>query len=188
MITHTQKIFIRDESIGSTIVACPQPHPIFTQFSSEFLHPPHQMEHILVEEICIGWGRWPSEGSSTSGQADNFSSRTASVARRGLRTMGLTETLMLLRLCELLSRRGGPSKRYRPSVPKVREGQKHCALAGNIASGAGGGTGGMSREARRDRSKILGCFGTEGAALQDTWLLRTCKEGTIRGGDKGCRV
>jgi hypothetical protein len=34
--------------------------------------------------------------------------------------MGLTETLMLLRLCEFLSRRGGPSKRYRPSVPKDR--------------------------------------------------------------------
>jgi hypothetical protein len=74
------------------------------------------------------------------------------------------------------------------SATKVREGQKHCAPAGNITSWAGGGTGKMSREARRDRSKILGCFGTEGAALQDTWLLRTCKEGTVRGKDKGCRV
>jgi hypothetical protein len=34
--------------------------------------------------------------------------------------MGLTEMLMLLRLCEFLSRRGGPSKRYRPSVPKAQ--------------------------------------------------------------------
>jgi hypothetical protein len=74
------------------------------------------------------------------------------------------------------------------SETKVREGQKHCAPAGNISSGAGGSTGEMFREARRDQSKILGCFGTEGATLQDTWLLRTCKEGTIRGGDKGCRV
>jgi hypothetical protein len=57
------------------------------------------------------------------------------------------------------------------SATKVREGQKHYAPTGNIASGAGGGTGGVSREARRDQSKILGCFGTEGAALQDTWLL-----------------
>jgi hypothetical protein len=56
------------------------------------------------------------------------------------------------------------------SATKVREGQKHCAPAGNIASGASGGTGEMSGEARRDRSKILGCFGTEGAALLDTWL------------------
>jgi hypothetical protein len=60
--------------------------------------------------------------------------------------------------------------------------------AGNIASGAGGGMGEMSGEARRNRSKILGCFGTEGAALLDTWPPRTCKEVTVRGGDKGCRV
>jgi hypothetical protein len=74
------------------------------------------------------------------------------------------------------------------SVTKVQRSQKRCAPAGNISSGAGGSTGEMSREARRDRSKILGSFGAEGAALHDTWLLRTCKEGTIRGGDKGCRV
>jgi hypothetical protein len=46
----------------------------------------------------------------------------------------------------------------------------------------------MSGKARRDRSRILGCFGTEGAALLDMWLPPTCKEGTARGGDKGCRV
>jgi hypothetical protein len=60
--------------------------------------------------------------------------------------------------------------------------------SGTPRAGASGSTGKMSREARRDRSKILSCFGTEGAALHDTWLLRTCKEGTVRGGDKGCRV
>jgi hypothetical protein len=53
---------------------------------------------------------------------------------------------------------------------------------------AGSGTGVMSQETRRSRSKVLGCFGTEGAVRCDTWTLRTCKEGTVRGGDKGCRV
>jgi hypothetical protein len=71
---------------------------------------------------------------------------------------------------------------------KVREGQKHGAPAGNIASGASGGTGEMSGEVRRDRGRILGCFGTEGVVLLDTWLPPACKEGTVRGGDKGCRV
>jgi hypothetical protein len=46
----------------------------------------------------------------------------------------------------------------------------------------------MSKEARRGRSEDLGCFGTEGAVHYDTWTLRTCKEGTVRGGDKGRRV
>jgi hypothetical protein len=64
-------------------------------------------------------------------------------------------------------------------------GQKHCVPAGNIASGGSGGTGEMSEKVRRDRSRIPGCFGTEGAALLDTWLPPTCKEGTARGGDKG---
>jgi hypothetical protein len=73
-------------------------------------------------------------------------------------------------------------------VNEVREGQKYCAPAENIASGASSGTGGMSGKVRRDRSWTQGCFGIEGAALLDTWLLPTCKEGTARGGDKGCRV
>jgi hypothetical protein len=46
------------------------------------------------------WGRWPSEASSTSSQADDFSSRAVSVTRGGFRNTGLTETLMLFRLCE----------------------------------------------------------------------------------------
>jgi hypothetical protein len=46
----------------------------------------------------------------------------------------------------------------------------------------------MSQEARRGRSEVPGCFGTEGAEHCDMWTLRTCKEGTVRGGDKGRRV
>jgi hypothetical protein len=46
----------------------------------------------------------------------------------------------------------------------------------------------MSQEARRGRSEVPGYFGTEGAVRWDTWMLRTCKEGTVRGGDKGRRV
>jgi hypothetical protein len=61
------------------------------------------------------------------------------------------------------------------SATKVRERQKHCAPTGDISPGAGGSTGEMSKEARRDWSKIPCCFGAEGATLQDTWLLRTCK-------------
>jgi hypothetical protein len=57
------------------------------------------------------------------------------------------------------------------SATKGQRSQKRCAPVGNISSGAGGSTGEMSREARRDRSKILGSFGAEGAALHDTWLL-----------------
>jgi hypothetical protein len=53
---------------------------------------------------------------------------------------------------------------------------------------AGSGTGVMPQEARRSRSEVLGCFGTEGVVRCDTWTLRTCKEGTVRGGDKGRRV
>jgi hypothetical protein len=55
-------------------------------------------------------------------------------------------------------------------------------------AGAGSGTGVMSQEARRGWSEVLGCFGTEGAVRCDTWTLRMCKEGTVRGGDKGRRV
>jgi hypothetical protein len=46
----------------------------------------------------------------------------------------------------------------------------------------------MSRKARRDQGKIVGCFGTEGAMHRNTWLLQTCKGGTVRGRDKGRRV
>jgi hypothetical protein len=31
-------------------------------------------------------------------------------------------------------------------------------------------------------------FGAEGAAILDTWLPPTCKEGSIQSRDKGCRV
>jgi hypothetical protein len=33
----------------------------------------------------------------------------------------------------------------------------------------------MSRKTRCDQSRIVGCFGTEGAVRRDTWLLQTCK-------------
>jgi hypothetical protein len=33
----------------------------------------------------------------------------------------------------------------------------------------------MSRKPRRNRSRIVGCFGAEGAVPHDTWLLQTCK-------------
>jgi hypothetical protein len=46
----------------------------------------------------------------------------------------------------------------------------------------------MSQKARRDQGEIMGCFGVEGAVRCDTWLLRTCKGGTVRGRDKGRRV
>jgi hypothetical protein len=46
----------------------------------------------------------------------------------------------------------------------------------------------MSQEARRGQGEIPGCFRTEGAVRCDTWTLLTCKEGTVRGGDKGCRM
>jgi hypothetical protein len=140
------------------------------------------------------WGRWPSEASPTSGQADDFSSRAVSVTRRDLRIMDLTETLMPLMSCDFcctgMVLRGGAGLRHRWLYfgDEGSRGQKHCALAGNIASGASSGTGEMSKKVRHDRSRILGCFGTEGAALLDTWLPPTCKGGTARGGDKGCRV
>jgi hypothetical protein len=111
--------------------------------------------------------------------------------------MGLTETLMPLMsrefCCAGVVLRGGAGLRCRRHRwlhfgDEGSRGQKHCASAGDIASGASSGTGEMSEKARRDRSRILGCFGTEGAALLDMWLPPTCKEGTARGGDKGCRV
>jgi hypothetical protein len=33
----------------------------------------------------------------------------------------------------------------------------------------------MSRKTRRVQSRIVGCFGAEGALRRDTWLLQTCK-------------
>jgi hypothetical protein len=45
-------------------------------------------------------GKWPSEALSTSGQADGFGSRAASATRGSSRSAALTETLMLLVLCE----------------------------------------------------------------------------------------
>jgi hypothetical protein len=46
------------------------------------------------------WGKWPSEAFSTSGQADGFGSRTASVTRGSFCSVGLMETPILLELCK----------------------------------------------------------------------------------------
>jgi hypothetical protein len=43
----------------------------------------------------------------------------------------------------------------------------------------------MSLKARRDQGEILGCFGAEGAVRCDTWLLRTCKRGTVQAETRG---
>jgi hypothetical protein len=61
-------------------------------------------------------------------------------------------------------------------------------VSGTPQAGAGSGTGVMSREAQRGQSEVPDCFGTKGAGRCDTWTLRTCKEGTVQGGDKGRRV
>jgi hypothetical protein len=44
-----------------------------------------------------------------------------------------------------------------------------------LGSGTEAVWGEMSRKARRDQSRIVGCLGAEGAVRCDTWLLRTCK-------------
>jgi hypothetical protein len=53
---------------------------------------------LLRSSIC--WGKWPSKALSTSGLADGFGSRAASAIRGKFCSGGLTETLMLLELCE----------------------------------------------------------------------------------------
>jgi hypothetical protein len=106
------------------------------------------------------------------------------------------KTLMLLELCEFrcacaahLSGAGLRCRKHgqlffgaegleEPEAPHVE-----CTSAG-----AGGGPGEMSQKARRDQGEIVGCFGAEGAVRCDTWLLRTCKGGTVRGRNKGRRV
>jgi hypothetical protein len=70
------------------------------------------------------------------------------------------------------------------STPKVWKSQKRRASR-TPRPGAGGGPGGMPRKARRDRGEILGYFGAEGAVRCDTWLLRTCKGGTVRAETRG---
>jgi hypothetical protein len=156
-----------------------------------------------VEVPCTGaagaaacWGSWPSEASLTSGQADDFSSRAASVTRGDFCIMGLTETLMLLMSCEfccawMVLRRGaglrcrrhrwlyfgdegsrGPSARCAGREHRVQGQRRHRRDARRGATRPG-----------QDRY-----FGAEGAALLDTWPPPTRKEGTARGRDKGCRV
>jgi hypothetical protein len=73
------------------------------------------------------------------------------------------------------------------SAPKIWRSLKRRA-SGTPRPGAGGGPGEMFQKARRDQGEVLGCLGAEGAVRCDTWLLRTCKGGTVRGRDKGRRV
>jgi hypothetical protein len=125
-----------------------------------------------------------------------FGPRTASVSRRNLHGMGLTETLTLLILCEdccagmvphggasLRCRRHGwlysgdegsrgPGTRCAGWEHRVRDQRRHGRDARRGAL-----------RPRRDRY-----FGAEGAAILDTWLPPTCKEGSVQGRDKGCRV
>jgi hypothetical protein len=82
---------------------------------------------------------------------------------------------------------GTESTDGRLSAPKVWSNQKR-RTSGAPRLGAGGGPGEMSRKARRDQGEIVGCFGAEGAVRRSTWLLQTCKGGTVRGRDKGPRV
>jgi hypothetical protein len=66
--------------------------------------------------------------------------------------MGLTETLIPLMLHEVCC--AGMVLHGCTPAMKVREDQERGAPAGNIASGASGGTGEMSGEVRRDQGMI----------------------------------
>jgi hypothetical protein len=125
-----------------------------------------------------------------------FGPRTDSVSRRNLRGMGLTETLTLLILREnccagkvphggagLRCRRHGwlyfgdegsrePGTRCAGREHRVRDQRRHGRDARRAAM-----------RPRRDRY-----FGAEGAGILDMWLPPTCKEGSVQGRDKGCRV
>jgi hypothetical protein len=144
--------------------------------------------------IC--WGSWPSEASPASGQADDFSSRTASVSRRNFRGMGLTETLILLILredcCAGMIPHGGASLRCRrhgwlysdyegSRGPGMRCADRKHRVRGQRRHGRDA-WGGATRPGQ-DRY-----FDAEGAAILGTWLPPTCKEGSVQGRGKGCRV
>jgi hypothetical protein len=148
----------------------------------------------LTRGYC--WGSWPSEASPTSGQADDFGSRAASVTRRDFRVMGLTKTLILLMLREVccvgMVLHGGASLRCRrhrrlysgdegSRGPRARCAGREHHVRGQRRHG---------RDVRRGATRPGQdrYFGAKGAALLDTWLPPTCKEGTVRGRDKGCRV
>jgi hypothetical protein len=96
--------------------------------------------------------KWPSEAFTTSGRADGFGSHVASAIRGKFCNGGLTETLMLLELCEFccagaahLSGAGlrAESTDGRLSAPKVWRNQKRRA-SGAPRLGDGGGPGEMS--------------------------------------------
>jgi hypothetical protein len=65
-------------------------------------------------------------------------------------------------------------------VTKVRENREH-RVRDQRRHGREARRGAM--RPRRDRY-----FGAEGAGILDTWLPPTCKEGSVQGRDKGCRV
>jgi hypothetical protein len=82
---------------------------------------------------------------------------------------------------------GADSTDGRLLAPKVWRNQKRRA-SGVPRLADGGGTGEMSRKARRDRGEVVGWFGAEGAVRRSMWLMQTCKGGTVGGRDKWRRV
>jgi hypothetical protein len=108
----------------------------------------------------------------------------------------LTKTLILLKLredcCAGMVPHGGACLRCR------RHGWLHSGDEGS--KGPGARRAGREHRTRGQRRHGRGArrgatrpgrdryFGAEGAAVLDTWLPPTCKEGSVRGRDKGCRV
>jgi hypothetical protein len=73
------------------------------------------------------------------------------------------------------------------SAPKVlRDRMRHALGAPRLGNGSDPDE--VSRKTRRGQGEVVGCFGAEGAVRCNTWLLQTCKGGTVRGRDKGRRV
>jgi hypothetical protein len=143
---------------------------------------------------CHCWGRRSLEASP---KADGLGSRAVSVTRRDFCTMGLTETLMLLMSREFLLRRDGPSWRCQPSAPKAqiaalrqRRFERARSTARRPLTSRPGPA--VARAGCPGRCDVTEAGSYDASvpkvALLDTWLTPTCKEGTARGGDKGCRV
>jgi hypothetical protein len=140
------------------------------------------------------WGKWSSEAFTTSGRAVGFGSRAASAKRGKLCNGDLTETLMLLKLCEFLLCRNSPTEQCWPSVPKA------CTV--NFRRRRYGGTRSATRRVRLDsgmeaawarcperpdvtraRSRAVSAPKVRCAAIRGCG--KRVKGGTVRGRDKG---
>jgi hypothetical protein len=149
---------------------------------------------ILVRAGVLG--KMAFESYYPYGRAVVFGSCAASVKQGKLCNGDLMKTLMLLELCEFCcagaAHLSGAGLRCRKhgQLPFGADGLKEpeSPRVECTPAGAGGGPGEMSQNARCDRGGIVGCFGAEGAMRCDTWLLRTCKGGTVRGRGKGRHV